>query len=107
MNNAKTAYQQHKCVVSGESSKEVCTDCLATEKHIRNATLDRKEYKSDAVQALSFTSKTNYISCDLQKVKMLPEIPGVKTVVFTQRIAAYNKTFSPIGKCTGLKSVAD
>ena len=37
---------------------------------------------------------------------MLPEIPGVKTAVFTQRIAAYNETFSPLGKGTGLKSVA-
>ena len=29
---------------------------------------------------------------------MLPEIPGVKSAVFTQRICAHNETFSPIGK---------
>ena len=38
----------------------------------------------------------HYLSVDLQKVKMLPEILGVKSAVFTQRIAAYNETFSPL-----------
>ena len=32
---------------------------------------------------------------------MLPEIPGVKSAVFTGRICAYNETFSPIGKGKG------
>ena len=32
---------------------------------------------------------------------MLPEIPGVKSAVFTGRICAYNDTFSPIGKGKG------
>ena len=36
---------------------------------------------------------------------MLPEIAGVKSAVFTGRIAAYNETFSPIGKGEG-KSTA-
>ena len=32
---------------------------------------------------------------------MLPKIPGSKSAVFTQRICAYNETFSPIGKKIG------
>ena len=40
-----------------------------------------------------------------ERAKMLPEIAGVKSAVFTGRIAAYNETCSPIGKGTG-KSTA-
>ena len=32
---------------------------------------------------------------------MLPPLPGVKTVVFTKRIIAYNETFAPLGKKSG------
>ena len=34
-------------------------------------------------------------------MRMLPEIPGVKAAVFTQRIAADNESFSPIGEKCG------
>ena len=40
---------------------------------------------------------TSFFSVDLQKVIMLPKLPGVKTVVFTKRIIAYNLTFAPLG----------
>ena len=36
-------------------------------------------------------------SVDLQKVIMIPRLPGVKSVVFTERIIAYNLTFAPLG----------
>ena len=52
------------------------------------------------------SSNTSYLSVDLQKVKMLPEIAGVKSAVFTGRIACYNETFSPLGKNTGSDSIA-
>ena len=32
---------------------------------------------------------------------MLPEIPGSKSTVFTQRICAYNESFSPIDRRVG------
>ena len=100
-------HEEHKCAPPNvECPKEVCKDCCAYEEHVKNAALARSKYKDDAAQAVIHPSKTTYLSCDLQKVKMLPEIPGVKTAVFTQRIAAYNETFSPLGKGTGLKSVA-
>lgn len=35
-------------------------------------------------------------SVDLQKVIMLPRLPGVKSVCFTKRIIAFHLTFSPI-----------
>ena len=72
--------------------------------HIERAGLARACYKADAA---SFEKKTDtyFASLDLQKVRMLPEIAGVKSAVFTQRICAYNESFSPLGKKTG-KSVA-
>jgi hypothetical protein len=88
------------------SETEDCEDCSSYQKHIENATTARAEYKNDAAESVRRPSRTSFFSCDLQKVKMLPEIPGVKTAVFTQRIAAYNESFSPLGKSSGRKSVA-
>ncbi|XP_045544224.1 uncharacterized protein [Salmo salar] len=34
----------------------------------------------------------------MQKVTMLPRMPGVKTALFTRRIVAYHETFATIGK---------
>ena len=41
------------------------------------------------------------MSLDLRKVRMIPEIPGVKSAVFTQPICVYNESFSPLGKNKG------
>ena len=48
---------------------------------------------------------TLFYSLDLQRVRMLPEIEGIKYAVFTTRIYAYNESFSPIEKDMG-KSIA-
>ena len=58
-------------------------------------------YQQDRENSMNTSLKdTEYFSLDLQKVRMLPEMPGVKTTIFTPRIVAYNETFSPIGvKC--------
>ena len=36
------------------------------------------------------------MSADMQKIIMIPGLPGVKTVVFTRRIVAYHETFAPL-----------
>ena len=33
----------------------------------------------------------------MQKVIMLPRLPGLKVVVFCKRIAVFNETFAPAG----------
>lgn len=52
-------------------------------------------YKSDVSEV-----KQNTIvrSVDLQKVIMLPTLPGVKSVCFTRRIVAFHETFVPVDK---------
>jgi hypothetical protein len=57
----------------------------------------RNAYKADA--AKSDENPEEYFgSVDLQKVIMLPRMPGVKTCVFTRRIVAFNETFAALGK---------
>ncbi|GFS04207.1 hypothetical protein ElyMa_006490100 [Elysia marginata] len=51
-------------------------------------------------QAASLSSQTNttsYASVDLQKVIMLPRLPGVKSCMFTKRIIAFNEIFAALG----------
>ena len=50
-------------------------------------------YKEDAANNYD----NDKFSTDLQKVVMLPRMPGIKTVVFMKRITAYNETFAPLG----------
>ena len=59
-------------------------------------------YKADTATSEKATVKDTHFAClDLQKVRLLPEISGVKSAVFTQRICAYNESFSPLGKKQG------
>ena len=41
---------------------------------------------------------TRVRSVDLQKVIMLPRMPGVKSAVFTRQISTYHETFASVGK---------
>lgn len=86
----------------GASSSGSCEECSTQEAHKERYTAARKLYKEDA--SASQPSDTLYFAADLQKVKMIPEIAGVKTAVFTQRYAAYNETFSELrsGKSFGV-----
>ena len=42
--------------------------------------------------------KIRYLSCDLQKVILLPRLPGCKKCLFTSRLITFNLTFAPIGE---------
>ena len=37
-------------------------------------------------------------SVDMEKVIMLPRMPGVKHCIFTRRLAGYHMTFAPLGE---------
>ena len=59
-------------------------------------------YKEDKhQQETKATPGAYFCTLDLQKVRMLPGISGLKSAVFTQRICAYNKSFCPIGTDCG------
>ena len=83
-----------------------CDGCAKYAEHVQRKIESRQCYEEDKILSEKSTDgKTCFCSLDLQKVTMLPEIAGVKSAVFTQRICAYNESFSSVGKRKG-KSIA-
>ena len=77
-------------------------NAVRQEKHQKKKDETRDSYREDRSASEGNINKgTVYFSLDLQKVRMLPEIPGVKSADFTSRICGYNETFSPISKGKG------
>ena len=75
-----------------------CLQCEKWQQHSKSATESRLHYRSDAERDLP--EDTSIRSVDLQKVIMLPRLPGVKSAVFTRRIVAYHETFASVEKKT-------
>ena len=93
-------HEEHKCTAT--ESQNVLCECHRQEEHKKKKDEARDSYREDRSASEGNINKgTVYLSHDLQKVRMLPEIPGVKSAVFTSRICTYNETFSPIGKGKG------
>ena len=75
--------------------KKECLLCTENEKHLQRAQLTREAYRADVV---CNTNQNNpYLSMDMQKVLMLPLLPGCKTAIFTRRIFLINQTFALLG----------
>ena len=64
-----------------------CDICASHELHLVASKDSRDAYRFDSAKAN--TNEESYFSVDLQKVVMLPRLPGVKTVVFPKRIVVY------------------
>ena len=93
-------HNDHKCPGSDSTTTSVeCHHCNEHDQHLKRSALSRHYYQIDA--AKNNSTVESIFSVDLQKVIMLPHLPGVKTVVFTKRIIAYNETFEPLGKKSG------
>lgn len=93
--------QQHvKADHQGEPAA-YCPRCERWQKHKDAAAESRLHYRSDAER--DCPEDTSIRSVDLQKVIMLPRMPGVKSAVFTRRIVAYHETFASVGKKTNKK----
>ena len=80
-----------------------CETCDSQKVHAEKAKVSRKLYKEDA-ELESAPSKA-YFSIEIQKVIMLPRIPGAKMAVFTKRLVTFHKTFAPLGKCSQTKGI--
>ena len=73
---------------------EACKECDEWVIHMNKAIRSRKEYRNDA--DMYPVEHSQFLSADMQKVQMLPRLPGVKTAVFTRRITVYHETFAPL-----------
>ena len=72
-----------------------CTKCKAWTEHIISAGVTRKLYREDKKKQVE--KGEPIYAVDLEKVIMLPRMPGIKTAVFTRRIILFNETFAPVG----------
>ena len=59
----------------------------------------REHYNEDAQKHICMNEII--MSVDLQKVMMLPRLPGLKKAIFCKRLVMFNKSFVPIGKKHG------
>ena len=69
-----------------------CTQCKSWVHHMNKAKVARALYKKDTKRI-----EEPVYAVDLEKVIMLPRMPGNKTAVFTRRIILFNETFAPAG----------
>ena len=93
-------HNDHKC--PGSDSTNISVECHHYNEHdqrLKRSALSKHYYQIDAAKNNSTVG--SIFSVDLQKVIMMPPLPGVKTVVFPKRIIAYNETFAPLGKKSG------
>jgi len=77
-----------------ECSAEECDLCSSWDLHMESVRISRMHYKNDCEKVASDEA---FLSCDMQKIIMLPRMPGIKTCVFTRRLVAFHETFAPLG----------
>lgn len=76
---------------------ETCGVCAEKVNHLQLAKEAHDEYKTDGMLAVDNNAVR---SVDLQKVIMLPRLPGFKSACFTRRLVTFHHTFAPIGSYT-------
>ena len=74
---------------------ENCEICDEFTEHITLANEGRNAYRLDKKRDLDANEVV--FSVDMQKVIMLPRMPGLKVAVFCKRIVIFNETFAPVG----------
>ncbi|XP_063056355.1 uncharacterized protein LOC134450441 isoform X2 [Engraulis encrasicolus] len=79
-----------------EASEKSCHQCETWQQHKTESEEIGLYYMFDADR--EWSEDTSVRSVSLQKVILLPRMPGVKCAVSTKRIAAYHETFAPVGQ---------
>ena len=83
-----------------EEDDLACEKCAQWVKHAKAAKSSRHHYQSDTNESAGVRVRSG----DLQKVIMLPRMPGNKTAIFTRRIIAFHQTFASVGKKSDSKT---
>ena len=76
---------------------DACSDYVI---HLNYAKESRAEYREDKERLNRYRGskpEEMIVSADLQKVIMLPVMPGLKKAIFCKRIVMFNETFAPVG----------
>ena len=98
-----------KCIIFENHLKENkenncdadCDICKEANTHREDARLARDAYVDDKKEP--FNDSSPIFSVDMEKVIMLPRMPGVKQCIFTRRLIAYHMTFAPLGEKQQIK----
>ncbi|XP_072041154.1 uncharacterized protein [Amphiura filiformis] len=72
-----------------------CEECAAWEKHMERVGVARDWYRKDTKR--DHPIDESVVSVDMQKIIMLPRMPGIKNCVFTRRLVQMHQTFAPLG----------
>jgi len=80
---------------------ELCSKCTEWREHNDRARLARVNYLAD--KDTPNDKNCARFTTDMQKIIMLPAMPGVKTAVFTRRLVAFHQTFAPLGSRTKIQ----
>lgn len=99
--------EAHNLHVHDNETEENCAQCNDWKDHSERAKVSRTAYKADVETATvhSAEDETKYLSVDLQKVILLPRLPGMKACIFTRRLVVFNHTYAPLG-CQTEKPIA-
>ena len=76
---------------------ETCNVCRKWNDHIDSAKDARKEYERDRDIHNDLSQDILYLSSDMQKVIVLPQMRGVKDCFFTKGLVVFHQTFAPLG----------
>jgi len=93
--------QNHKC---GSTNDVECDECRKFVEHKALAAKVRQLYAEDKQASVS-SKDHSFCSVDLQKVIMMPRLPGVKTAVFTRRLVVFHETFAPLKSLSNTISI--
>ncbi|XP_041358684.1 uncharacterized protein LOC121375341 [Gigantopelta aegis] len=80
-----------------------CSLCKEWRDHVENFRISREMYQADI--KMVHPDNEAYFSVDMQKVIMMPRLPGNKTSIFTRRLVLFRETFAPLGKSSKDKPV--
>ena len=75
-----------------------CEICKVRDKHLALARVSRELCRKDRDYP---PEEGILLSSDMQKVVMIPKMPGYKSVRFQKRLTVYHQTFSPLGDAKG------
>lgn len=78
------------------SNNSFCQILDHWEQHKERAKTEREKCKQDCETTL--TADEIVVSADMQKILLLPRIPGIKSCIFIRRLVLFHETFAPIKK---------
>ena len=77
-------------------SDDACTKCMFYRDHVEKERQSRIAYEADKRQQVQNNHEndktTLFVSCDMQKVILLPRLPGYKLSLFTKRLVKTYQT---------------